>query len=391
MTRNKFIYLNNAATSWPKPEQVIEKALWALRELSSTPGRAGYSALQGEREIFETREEVARLIGAEDSSRIIFTSNATQALNLAITGFLREACHVITTSMDHNSIVRPLARAEDEIGVEVTRVQADEKGMVGVDAVTEAITPRTRLIVLTHASNVVGSIQPVEEICGALGTSDGVRPAVLVDAAQTIGVLPLNVAEKGIDLLAVPGHKSLYGLQGTGFLYIAPGVDLVPLIEGGTGGQSTLVRQPEVLPEKFEAGTPNTPGIAALGEAIRFIHSRGIDNIRNHEQKLIGMLIEGLSKIQGVVLYGPVSPDERVAVLSFNVKDLDPAEVESFLEQTRSIQLRVGLHCSPMSHRTMGTFPEGTVRVSPGIFSTEEEVLSLVEGVRELQKFRRKD
>ncbi len=391
MTRNKFIYLNNAATSWPKPEQVIEKALWALRELSSTPGRAGYSALQGEREIFETREEVARLIGAEDSSRIIFTSNATQALNLAITGFLREACHVITTSMDHNSIVRPLARAEDEIGVEVTRVQADEKGMVGVGAVTEAITPRTRLIVLTHASNVVGSIQPVEEICGALGTSDGVRPAVLVDAAQTIGVLPLNVAEKGIDLLAVPGHKSLYGLQGTGFLYIAPGVDLVPLIEGGTGGQSTLVRQPEVLPEKFEAGTPNTPGIAALGEAIRFIHSRGIDNIRNHEQKLIGMLIEGLSKIQGVVLYGPASPDERVAVLSFNVKDLDPAEVESFLEQTRSIQLRVGLHCSPMSHRTMGTFPEGTVRVSPGIFSTEEEVLSLVEGVRELQKFRRKD
>ncbi|MFV1956176.1 MAG: aminotransferase class V-fold PLP-dependent enzyme [bacterium] len=391
MTRNKFVYLNNAATSWPKPEQVIEKVLWALRELSSTPGRAGYSALQGEREIFETREEVARLIGAQDSSRIIFTSNATQALNLAITGFLREACHVITTSMDHNSIVRPLARAEDEIGVEVTRVQADEKGMVGVGAVTEAITPRTRLIVLTHASNVVGSIQPVEEICGALGTSDGVRPVVLVDAAQTIGVLPLNVAKTGIDLLAVPGHKSLYGLQGTGFLYIAPGVDLVPIIEGGTGGQSTLVRQPEVLPEKFEAGTPNTPGIAALGEAIRFIHSRGIDNIRNHEQKLIEILIEGLSKIQGVVLYGPASPDERVAVLSFNVKDLDPAEVESFLEQTRSIQLRVGLHCSPMSHRTIGTFPEGTVRVSPGIFSTEEDVLSLVEGVRELQKFRRKD
>ena len=391
MTRNKFVYLNNAATSWPKPEQVIGKVLWALRELSSTPGRAGYSALQGEREIFETREEVARLIGAQDSSRIIFTSNATQALNLAITGFLREACHVITTSMDHNSIVRPLARAEDEIGVEVTRVQADEKGMVGVGAVTEAITPRTRLIVLTHASNVVGSIQPVEEICGALGTSDGVRPVVLVDAAQTIGVLPLNVAETGIDLLAVPGHKSLYGLQGTGFLYIAPGVDLVPIIEGGTGGQSTLVRQPEVLPEKFEAGTPNTPGIAALGEAIRFIHSRGIDNIRNHEQKLIEILIEGLSKIQGVVLYGPASPDERVAVLSFNVKDLDPAEVESFLEQTRSIQLRVGLHCSPMSHRTIGTFPEGTVRVSPGIFSTEEDVLSLVEGVRELQKFRRKD
>ncbi len=391
MTRNKFVYLNNAATSWPKPEQVIEKVLWALRELSSTPGRAGYSALQGEREIFETREEVARLIGAQDSSRIIFTSNATQALNLAITGFLREACHVITTSMDHNSIVRPLARAEDEIGVEVTRVQADEKGMVGVGAVTEAITPRTRLIVLTHASNVVGSIQPVEEICGALGTSDGVRPVVLVDAAQTIGVLPLNVAETGIDLLAVPGHKSLYGLQGTGFLYIAPGVDLVPIIEGGTGGQSTLVRQPEVLPEKFEAGTPNTPGIAALGEAIRFIHSRGIDNIRNHEQKLIEILIEGLSKIRGVVLYGPASPDERVAVLSFNVKDLDPAEVESFLEQTRSIQLRVGLHCSPMSHRTIGTFPEGTVRVSPGIFSTEEDVLSLVEGVRELQKFRRKD
>ncbi len=388
MSSNKPIYLNNAATSWPKPEPVVEKMLWAIRELSSTPGRAGYSALQGEREIFEAREEVARFIGAPDSSRIIFTSNATQALNLAITGFLREDCHVITTSMDHNSVVRPLTRAEDEIGVEVTRVQADKNGMVRAGAITEAITPRTRLIVLTHASNVVGTIQPVEEICGSLGTSDGVRPVVLLDAAQSMGVLPLNVAETGIDLLAVPGHKSLYGPQGTGFLYIAPGVDLVPITEGGTGGQSTLVRQPEVLPEKFESGTPNTPGIAALGEAIRFINSRGMDNIRNHEQKLVEILTEGLSKIQGVVLYGPDSPEDQVAVLSFNVEDLDPAEVGSFLEQTRGIQVRVGLHCSPLSHRTIGTFPEGTVRVSPGIFTTEEDALSLVEGVRELQKFR---
>lgn len=388
MSCTKPIYLNNAATSWPKPEPVVEKMLWATRELSSTPGRSGSSALAGEREIFEAREEVARLIGAEDSSRIIFTLNATQALNLAITGLLTEECHVITTSMDHNSVVRPLARAEDEIGIEVTRLQADARGMVEAGTVAEAVTPRTKLIILTHASNVVGSIQPVEEVCDILRSREGNRPIVLVDAAQSAGVLPLNVVEAGIDLLAVPGHKSLYGPQGTGLLYIAPGVELVPIVEGGTGGQSTLLRQPDVLPEKFESGTPNTPGIAALGEAVRFIQQKGIENIRDHELKLIGILVEGLSRIQGVDLYGPDSIEDRVAVLSFNIKDLDPAEAGSFLEQTRGIQVRVGLHCSPMSHRTIGTFPEGTVRVSPGVFNTEDDVRSLVEGVEELQKFR---
>ena len=382
------IYLNNAATSWPKPEPVVEKLLWATRELSSSPGRSGYSFLEGERAIFEAREEAARFIGAQDSSRIIFTHNATAALNLAITGYLDQGAHVVTTSLDHNSVVRPLARAADENNAEIVRIRGDSKGVLTAGAVVDAVTDKTRLVVLTHASNVTGSIQPVDEICKAISSKPGVSPAVLVDAAQSAGVLTLKVSDEGPHMVAVPGHKSLYGPQGTGFLYIAPGIDLDPIMEGGTGGKSTLTRQPEVLPERFESGTPNTPGIAALGEAIRFIRTKGIDEIRTHEQRLMEILIDGFSGIPGIFLWGPCSPADQVAVLSFTVDDLDPAEVGSFLEQTRNIQVRVGLHCSPESHRTMGTFPEGTVRVSPGIFNTEGDILSILEGVRELQKVR---
>jgi len=382
------IYLNNAATSWPKPEPVIEKLIWATREFSSSPGRSGYSALEGERAIFEAREQAAGFIGAEDSSRIIFTHNATAALNLAITGFLKKGAQVVTTSLDHNSVLRPLTRAADEINAQILRVKADARGILSADAVVDAVTAGTSLVVLTHASNVAGSIQPVERICSDLRSKPGVSPAVLVDAAQSAGVLPLEVRDEGPHMIAVPGHKSLYGPQGTGFLYIAPGIELDPVVEGGTGGQSTLTRQPEILPERYESGTPNTPGIAALGEALRYIRAKGIQVIRAHEMRLMEILLDGLSSIPGVSIWGPCSPADQVAVLSFTVDDLDPAEVGSYLEQTRNIQVRVGLHCSPESHRTIGTFPEGTVRVSPGLFNTEADVLSLSDGVRELQRVR---
>jgi cysteine desulfurase family protein len=385
---DRIIYLNNAATSWPKPDEVIDRMVWAAKELMATPGRGGAS--MAERVVFEVRETVARFIGAADSTRIIFTCNATTALNLAISGLLKPGGHVVTTSMDHNSVARPLARMEDTSAVTVTRVQADDKGCVTPGAIMDSLGPETALVVLTHASNVTGTIQPVEEITRELSVLGEKKPLVLVDAAQSIGVLPIDVTASGIDLLAAPGHKALYGPAGTGFLYIADGLSLDPLMEGGTGGQSTLRRQPELLPERYESGTPNIPGIAALGKAVEFISRTGLEQTRKKESHFLTMLVEGLARLPGITVHGPGDPDLQVAVVSFTVQDMDPAEVSSFLEETAGIRVRVGLHCSPFSHRTIGTYPEGTVRVSPGIFNTDEDIRALVEGVRGLLTMKRR-
>jgi len=383
----RVIYLNNAATSWPKPDRVIDKMVWAATELLATPGR-GSAGVRSERVLFEARETVADFIGAGDSSRIIFTCNATAALNLAICGLLAPGDHVVTTSMDHNSVARPLARMEDERDVLVTRVEADSEGVVTPASVLDAVRPETALVVLTHASNVTGTIQPVQEVGNGLRSRGEGRPLLLVDAAQTAGVLPIDVQALGIDMLAVPGHKALYGPSGTGFLYMAPGLVLDPIFEGGTGGQSTLRRQPELLPERYESGTPNIPGIAALGEAVRFVREKGIDEIRRHETALFDLIVSGLREVPEVTLFGPCDPRQQVAVVSFCLEGMDPAEVGGFLEEAMGIQVRVGLHCSPLSHRTIGSFPEGTVRVSPGLFNTEDDALALVDGVRKILELR---
>jgi cysteine desulfurase/selenocysteine lyase len=384
---DRIIYLNNAATSWPKPDEVVDRMVWAAKELPTAPGRGGASMV--ERVVFETREAVARFIGATDSSRIIFTCNATEALNLAICGLLEKGSHAVTTSMDHNSVARPLARMEDEKGVTVTRVLANKQGMVTPDAVFRAVRPDTALVVLTHASNVTGTIQPLEEIAGRLLSMGEERPRILVDAAQSIGVIPVDVADSGIDLLAAPGHKALYGPAGTGFLYVAPGVTLDPLVEGGTGGQSTSRRQPDLLPERYESGTPNIPGIAALGRAIEFIEARGLEPIRRHESGLLSLLLEGLAGLPGLTIHGPGDPDLQLAVLSFTVEGMDPAEVGGYLEEMTGVRVRVGLHCSPLSHRTIGTYPEGTVRVSPGIFNTEGDIMAFVDSVGKMFAMKR--
>jgi cysteine desulfurase family protein len=361
--------------------------VWAAAELPSTPGRGG-AGVRSERVLFDTRESLASLIGAADSSRIIFTPNTTAALNLAIAGLVRGGDHVITTSMDHNSVARPLARLEDQARVEVTRIQAEKDGTVTASAILEAVRPETALVILTHASNVTGTIQPVSEVGQALRAMGEERPLLLSDAAQVVGVLPVDVSADGIDLLAAPGHKALYGPSGTGFLYVGSDVELEPLIEGGTGGHSSSRRQPEMLPVRLESGTPNIPGIAALGAAVEFIVGKGVDIIREHETRLMKILFDGLKTIPGVRLYGPCDPARQLAVLSFRLDDVDPAEVATFLGEVKGIHVRIGLHCSPFSHKTIGTWPEGTVRVSPGIFNTEDDVGALVEGVGQLQEMR---
>lgn len=372
------IYLDNAATSYPKPEQVYQAVNHALREVGASPGRGGHRrSLEAGRIMFLAREAVARLFSIPDSSRIIFTHNATGALNLALHGTLLAGDHVITTSMEHNSLLRPLYALRRE-GVELTVVPAGSDGIVDPEQISRALRPSTRMLAVGHVSNVCGSIQPIAEIaaiCRAAGA------LFLVDAAQSAGYIDLDVVSTGIDLLAAPGHKGLLGPPGTGLLYVAPGVALRPTVEGGTGTSSTSEEQPLTMPDGFEAGTHNLPGIAGLKAGVEFILERGIDAIRRHEQSLIMEAEQLLRRIPGVTVYGPKDPGLRASVLSFNLAGVDASLLAAQLDHDFDIAVRAGLHCAPQAHRTLGTLPEGTLRISPGWFSTREEIAFFSEAV----------
>ncbi len=366
------IYLDNAATSHPKPPRVYERVDQVLRHWSANPGRSGHAmAIEAARILFETRESVARLFHIADPDRIVFTPNATGALNLAILGTLQPGDHCVTTNMEHNSVVRPL-HALEQRGVTVTRAATNP------DAIAGAINPRTRLVAVTHASNVVGEINPIAEIIVA-AHARGVP--VLLDAAQTAGSVPIDTGALGVDLLACPGHKGLLGPQGTGFLYIAPHINPEPMLFGGTGSRSDLEDMPDFAPDRYEAGTLNTPGIAGLGAGVEFLIERGVDQIRAHEVALIDQLMNGLESIDGVTIHGPRDPQRKTGVVLFTIDGIDPAEIGDRLDSEFGIAVRVGLHCAPGAHRALGTFPLGGVRLSPGYFNTAEDVERAVEAV----------
>jgi cysteine desulfurase / selenocysteine lyase len=366
------IYLDNAATSHPKPARVYERVDQVLRNWSANPGRSGHAmAIEAARIIFETRESIARLFHIADPDRIVFTPNATGALNLAILGMLQPGDHCVTTNIEHNSMVRPL-HAREQRGVAVTRAAASP------EAIEHAINPRTRLVAVTHASNVVGEITPIADII-AVAHARGIP--VLMDAAQTAGSVPIDVGALGVDLLAAPGHKGLLGPQGTGFLYIAPHVNLEPILFGGTGSRSDLEDMPDFAPDRYEAGTLNTPGIAGLGAGVEFLIERGVGEVRAHELALLAQLMDGLEAIDGVTLHGPRDPERKTGVVLFTIDGVDPAEIGDRLDSEFGIAVRVGLHCAPGAHRAMGTFPLGGVRVSPGYFNTAEDIERAVEAV----------
>lgn len=373
------IYLDNAATTYPKPEQVYRAVDHAMRRVGVGPGRGSHRrGLTASRMVFDAREAVAGLFGIRDSSRVIFTHSATEALNLAVTGLLRPGDHVVSTTMEHNSMVRPLKAAEKN-GVEITWVAGDGCGLVDAQAVCAARRDNTRLVALTHCSNVTGALQPIGEI-GAVTRKSGLL--LLVDAAQSAGTIPIDVNDMNIDLLAVPGHKGLYGPQGTGILFVGDGVELRPLIVGGTGGFSSADEQPEALPERFESGTINTPGIAGLKAGVEFVRATGIEAIRKHETALVTHLLEGLSDLPGVVHYSPAKAEMRGGVVSFTAAGQDPSEIGFCLDNEFDIAVRVGLHCAPLAHRSIGTFPGGTVRVSPGYFSTSRDIEEFLRALR---------
>jgi cysteine desulfurase / selenocysteine lyase len=375
------IYLDNAATSYPKPEQVYQAVDHALRAVGVAPGRGGYrQSLEASRLVFEARESLAALFTIQDSARVIFTHSATEALNLAVLGLLQPGDHVVSTTMEHNSLVRPLHLASKR-GVDVTWVEADQDGYLTTAAVQAAFTPKTRLVAISHCSNVTGAVQPVAEI-GALTRTRGIY--LLVDAAQSVGSIPVDVTAMNIDLLAAPGHKGLLGPQGTGFLYCASGIDLEPLMVGGTGIYASDLDQPAALPERFESGTLNTPGIAGLKAGVDFVRETGVQVIGNREHDLVMRLIQELQAIPGITVYNKAHAKPRGGVVSFTLAGTDPATIGFRLGTEYEISVRVGLHCAPFAHRTIGTYPAGTVRVSPGYFTTDADIEALLQAVRKL-------
>jgi len=375
------IYLDNAATSFPKPEPVCAAVARTLRYGAANPGRGGYRlSLAAGRVVLAARDAAAQLVGMPDPARIIFTANATEAINLALFGVLQPGDRVVTTSMEHNAVVRPL-RALADRGVEVVKVTADALGFVSPADLREACTPGTRLLAMTHCSNVTGTVQAIEEL-GRWCRTQGIL--FMVDAAQSAGLLPIDVTEMGIDLLAVPGHKGLLGPPGTGFLCVGEGVQVKPLLYGGTGTRSTSDRQPDELPERLESGTLNVIGLAGLLAGLEYLQKAGPVRVREHERALLEQLLGGLRRIPGATLFGPVDSQRHGGALSFTLEGGDPTELGHRLDAEHDICVRVGLHCAPDAHRTIGTFPVGTVRVSPGWFNTHEEIDRFLAAVHSL-------
>lgn len=376
------IYLDNAATSFPKAPNVATAMCDFLNHSAGNPGRSGHAlALAAQAVVSDTRRLLASLFGASDPARIVFTLNATDGLNLALWGLLRPGDRVVTTTMEHNAVVRPLRELETR-GILVSWVQCDPQGCLDLDDLTRALDEReTRLVVMIHASNVNGLIMPAREAAD-LAHQHGAL--FLLDAAQTAGSMPIDVDEMGVDLLAFPGHKGLLGPTGTGGLYVSPKVDLWPMRQGGTGTQSEKERQPDEMPEELESGTVNTVGIAGLGAALRYLADRGLENVRQHELALMARLLAGLAQIPGVTIHGPTDPQRLAATVSISLAGWEPVDAAAALDSSFGIAVRPGLHCAPQAHRTLGTFPQGTVRLSPGPFNSEDEVDQVLKAIRAL-------
>jgi len=383
---SKRIYFDQAATSWPKPEAVYAAVERYQRELGAPAGRGVYAeALEVGRLIDSARRAAATLLGAESPKQIVFTFNCTDALNLAIHGLLDDrGGHVVTTAAEHNSVLRPLRALEDAGRIEVTRVACGGTSVLDPDDVRRALRPETALVAVTHASNVTGALQPAAEV-GRLVREHGAT--YLVDAAQTAGDLPVSVQELHADLLAAPGHKGLLGPLGTGLLYIRPAIEkrLQSVRQGGTGSRSDEDRQPGDLPDKYEAGNLNVPGIVGLAAGIEWLKERGLGEVRRHAVELGDRLLAGLAEIGGVRVYGPSTAPERVGVVSLNVEGIDAQELAATLDSAYRIQARPGIHCAPAMHRSLGTLASGgTVRLSWGAMNTLEEIEAAVQAIREI-------
>ncbi|MCK8824156.1 aminotransferase class V-fold PLP-dependent enzyme [Fuchsiella alkaliacetigena] len=380
------VYFDNAATSYPKPEIVHRKIFDFMKNLGVSAGRGAYKkAFEADRLVFETRKSLAELFNIDDLTRIVFTHNVTEAINLALKGLLESGDHVITSSLEHNAIRRPLKELERERGIETTFIECDQQGNLPLAKVEAAIKENTKLIACLHASNVIGKLLPIREL-GQLANEFNLH--FLVDTAQTAGVYPIDVKEMNIDLLAFTGHKGLLGPTGTGGLYIEEGIDLAPLRTGGTGNNAVSEYPPADLPNRYEAGTINVAGIVGLGAGVDYILEKGVAEIREYELELIDYALTELAKIEDLTIYGSLNPEQRVGVISFNFEELiNHHDLAHQLDSEYQLMVRAGLHCSPLAHRTVGSFEfEGSVRVGLSYFNTKEEIDYLIKALKEIKQ-----
>lgn len=374
-------YLDAAATTYPKPDAVYERTDRCLREsgVSAERGTHRMARAAGDA-VAAARRSVAKLLNAPDPTRVIFTRGATESLNVAIKGLVQPGDHVVTTALEHNSVNRPLGSLARAQQVAVARVEPGTDGRVTAEGVEAALTDRTRLIVMAHASNVTGAVQPLEAIA-RLAHARGIP--LVVDAAQTAGCWPLDVTLPGLAAVAFSGHKGVFGPPGVGVLWLREGVSPRPLIEGGTGFDSESDRQPEELPGRYEAGTANVPGIVGMGAGVDWVLERGVDVIRAHARELTELFVSEGGPVEGVTMYATGAP-ERTGVVSFTLAGYDPEDLAAALDSSFDIAVRAGLHCAPGAHRTLGTLPKGTVRMSVCALTTEGEVSYLVEALHQM-------
>lgn len=376
------IYLDNAATSFPKPEEVSKAVYEFIKYNGATAGRGAYEkAMASDKLVYETRKLISNLFNHNNPSSVILTSNVTESLNIVINGILKEGDHVITSSLEHNAVWRCLKTLEREKNISISVVPCTVEGYTNPHDVEKYINSNTSLIVFTHASNVLGTIQPIKEI-GHIARKHKIP--FLVDTAQTAGAHSIDINEDNIDILAFTGHKSLLGPMGTGGFIINWDGEIKPFKAGGTGGDSSIEYQPDYLPNKFETGTPNVAGIIGLGEGIKFINKVGIENIIKKEKEIIEYALKRLDEIENITVYGPKNHEKIVNVIPFNVKGMSSEEIAYELDQEYNIMIRIGLHCAPTAHRIIGTEKVGTLRIGIGYFNEKSDIDVLVDALKKI-------
>ena len=374
------IYLDNAATTLHKPEAVKKAVAEAFYMMGNAGRGASAPALDASRIIYGTREKLARFFHAENANRIVFTANSTESLNIAVKGMISPGDHVITTVLEHNSVLRPLYECREN-GAEITVLGCDEKGNISYEEMESAVRADTKAVICTHASNLTGNMIDLRRV-GAIAREKGIL--FIVDASQTAGVYPIDVQRLGIDVLCFTGHKSLLGPQGTGGMYVRTGVEIRPLLSGGSGVDTYNPHHPAVMPTALEAGTLNGHGIAGLGAAVSYLEETGLDVVREKELSLMWRFYEGVSRIPAVKIYGDFETGRRCPIVSLNIGDYDSSEVSDELNIGYGIVTRPGAHCAPLMHRALGTVSQGAVRFSFSHFNTEEEIDFAVKAVEEL-------
>ena len=376
------IYLDNAATSFPKPKEVATAVYDFMVNNGTSSGRGSYKkAMQSDYIVYECRKLIGKLFNFDNPKKVVFTSNVTDSLNIAMRGILKENDHVITSSLEHNAVWRCLKTLERDINIKIDTVECSKDGITNPQDIKKYIKKDTALIVFTQASNVLGTIQPIREI-GAIAREYNIP--FLVDSAQSAGAMKIDVKEDNIDILAFTGHKSLLGPMGTGGLIINTDIDIKPLKAGGTGGDSAYEYQPDYYPNHLETGTSNVSGIVGLREAIKFLNKEGIENIHNKEKELTKYALKKLETVKDIEIYGPKDCEKMLSVISFNIKDKRPEDVGSILDQKYDIMLRAGLHCAPTAHSVIGTKERGTLRIGLGYFNEKEDIDKLVEALNNL-------